>query len=202
MSQKTTGKYAKATLTIRGTRPLLFNKFTADILSGERKEKSGSPGNAPEEWKKSVSFVGRKRQLYVDPSYIFGCLKNGSKYTKKGLQSIVAATLQVLDDKILIDRFLPKFSDIDDDSTKPVYIDIRSVNNPKTRGRNMRYRIAASTGWQATVTIGWDSTIIGVDQMNAVVIDAGSLAGIGDGRSIGLGKFAIEDFSVEYCKSL
>lgn len=58
----------------------------------------------------------------------------------------------------------------------------------------MRYRLAASTGWKATFTIVWDKTIVSRDQMRAVVNDAGTLTGLGDGRSIGFGRFDVLKF--------
>ena len=39
---------------IEGTRPLLWNAFALNMLSGEKKRKTGSAGNNPEEWKQTV----------------------------------------------------------------------------------------------------------------------------------------------------
>ncbi len=132
------------------------------------------------------------------------------KYTKKGkgsIQNDLVATLQVLDDEILIDRYFPSFPkdekfDINKaqlperDKELPVYIDVASVKNPSTKGRNIRYRLACSKGWQTEFTILWDKTIVSTNQMQAVLIDAGILVGLADGRSIGFGRFEIANFEV------
>jgi CRISPR/Cas system endoribonuclease Cas6 (RAMP superfamily) len=92
---------------------------------------------------------------------------------------------------------MPKDGDPTRDSTAPVYIDVRSVRNPATKGRNVRYRVAASTGWIVTFGVLWDKTIVNRQQMEAVAIDAGRLVGIGDGRSVGMGRFSVENFEVQ-----
>lgn len=185
-----------ATLKIKGVRPLLLNAFTPEAIPLQKQEKTGVAGNDPEEWRKRV-LITENRQLYVQPAYIFGCLRDGAKYTKKGrgsLQPFLTATLQIVDDQILIDRFLPDEGHLTCDSNQPVYLDVRSAKNPSTGARNVRYRIAASPGWIIVCTIEWDKTVVGRDEMKAVVIDAGRLVGVGDGRSIGFGRFALVEF--------
>jgi hypothetical protein len=80
------------------------------------------------------------------------------------------------------------------DKTAPVYLDVQSVRNPSTKGRNVRYRVAASVGWSTSFTILFDKTIVDRNSMQAVLNDAGVLVGIADGRSIGFGRFTIESF--------
>jgi CRISPR/Cas system endoribonuclease Cas6 (RAMP superfamily) len=43
----------------------------------------------------------------------------------------------------------------------------------------------------------WDKTIIDRNQMRAVLDDAGKLVGLGDGRSIGFGRFVILSYVVQ-----
>jgi hypothetical protein len=66
------------------------------------------------------------------------------KYTKKGKSSLsraIASSLQVVERRILLDRYVPetpeKYSEEVDD---PVYIYVVIVRNIATRGRNIRYR--------------------------------------------------------------
>lgn len=187
----------EAEVTIKGTRPLFWHVFGPDAIPLEKQERTGVAGNDPEEWKKTVSYT-KERQLYVDPSYIFGTIRDGAKYTKSGrgsIQTVVAATLQVVEDRVLVDRFLPE-GELPTDPELPVYLDVRSVRNPATKGRNVRYRVAASTGWQITFHILWDKTLVNRGQMEAVLIDAGRLSGIGDGRSIGYGRFETVSLTV------
>jgi len=166
----------------------------------ERQEKTGVAGNDPEEWKKTV-LKTKDNQLYLDPSYIFSTVRGGAKYVKKGrgsIQSDVSATLQVLENKILIDRYLPENVDkLTNAVDEPVYMDVRSVKNPSTKGRNVRYRVAASPGWTTEFTLMWDKTIVSQTQMEAAIRDAGTFCGVGDGRTIGMGRFEVESFKVQ-----
>lgn len=186
-----------ASIAVRGIRPLLWHRFGPDSIPLEKQEKTGVAGNDPQEWMKTV-LVTQQGQLYLEPSYIFGCIRDGSRHTKKGkgsIQALVAATLQVRDDIILTDRFLP--NPLPTDPTAPVYLDIRSVRNPATKGRNVRYRVAASVGWQLRCNILWDKTIVSRGEIEASMHDAGQLVGLGDGRSIGFGRFEVTAFDVQ-----
>ena len=150
----------------------------------------------------------RRRSLYLPPTYAFATIRDAAKHTKKGkgsIQSAVAATLQVLDNRILIDRFFPNFPNGHDfdinaveppprDADAPVYLDVQGVRNPSTKSRNIRYRVAAAAGWSCSFTILFDKTIVDRNQMRAVLNDAGVLVGIADGRSVGFGRFGVESF--------
>ncbi|MHC4196082.1 MAG: hypothetical protein ACYSQZ_09140 [Planctomycetota bacterium] len=199
-----------AKVTIEGTRPLFWHKFGREALPLEKKEKTGVAGNDPEEWRKTV-MVNKEGQLYLEPTYAFATIIGGSKFTKKGRGSIqkdMAATLQVLDNRILVDRHFPgypngKAFDVEtvdtpgEDTEEPVYLDVRGVRNPSTRARNVRYRIVASPGWSCSFSIIWDVTIVSTNQMEASLNDAGKLVGIGNARAIGMGRFDVTEFEVE-----
>lgn len=198
------GNIVTATVKVRGVRPIMWHKFGPESIPLGKQERTGVAGNDPEEWKKTVLYT-KEGQLYVRPDYVFGAMREAARYTKKGrgsIQKYVAATLQVPDDKILMDdRFIPGFNGslpdtLPDDDTLPVYLDIRGVRNPSTRGRNVRYRVACSTGWTCTFNLMWDKTIVSRGQMEAVLIDAGNLVGLADGRSIGFGRFEVLEFDV------
>jgi CRISPR/Cas system endoribonuclease Cas6 (RAMP superfamily) len=60
----------------------------------------------------------------------------------------------------------------------------------------VRYRIAAATGWGCDFKLTWDKTVVSRGEMEAAVIDAGRLCGIGDGRSVGFGRFEVTNFEV------
>src|ERR687886_705975 len=96
----------RAEVRIKGTRTLLWHHFGPDALPLEKQEREGVAGNVPGEWKKTV-LMTENRHLYLKPTYIFACLRDGAKHTprKRGtLQSFVAATLQVEEDLIYIER--------------------------------------------------------------------------------------------------
>jgi hypothetical protein len=187
----------KAKVTIVGKRPILFNSFSVESIPLGKKEKTGVAGNDPEEWKRTV-LKTKDGQLYVDASYIFGCVRDGGKHIKSGkgsIQAKVSSTLVVLDEMILLDRFMP-LGELSQDKLEPVYLDVRSVRNPSTKGRNVRYRVAASPGWKATFEIEWEGTIVSRGEMQGAIDSAGSFVGLGDGRSIGCGRFVVEAFEI------
>jgi hypothetical protein len=199
--------YKKAKVKVIGVTPLIWHAFSINALSDERKEKAGKAGNNPEEWRDTV-LCDKDGNLYLLKTYVFSCLRAGAAYTKEGKASLknkMAATLKVLGDSEIYvkNRKLPKPKDnlkTDDLPTSekhPVYLDICSVVNPSTKGRNARYRIAASKGWEMEFTIGWDNTIVSDKNMGRILEDAGTLVGIGDGRSLGNGRFKIESMEVE-----
>ena len=198
-----------ATVTVKGVRPLFWHKFGPESLALEKQEKTGVAGNDPEEWRKTV-MATTEGQLYLEPTYIFGCLRDAARYTKKGrqtLQTPLTATLQCTDDIILVDRWLPGFPNGHEcnvktlpppstDPNQPVYLDIRGVRNPTTKARNVRYRVAASPGWTCTFHLLWDKTIVSRNELEAVLNDAGKLCGLGNGRNIGMGRFEVTEFTV------
>lgn len=194
------GNILEAKVLVRGIRPILWHRFGPDALPLEKREKTGVAGNDPEEWKRTVLRT-KEGQLYLEPSYVFGCLRDGARHTKKGkgsIQPLVASTLQVLTDRLLVDRFVPEnlYPDLINAVDELVYLDVRGVVNKATKGRNVRYRVAASPGWTCSFTIAWDKTVVSRGEMESVVHDAGKLVGLGDGRNIGFGRFLVESFEV------
>lgn len=190
----------KASVIIRGTRTLLQHRFGPEAIPLTKGERTGVAGNDPEEWKKTC-MVTEEGQLYLPGTYFFGCLKNGAVHTKRGrgsLQSPLVSTLQVEEDLILLDRFIPKPGALTSESiltpANPdveTFIYVSTVKNPATKGRNVRYRLATRAGWKCKFTISWDKTIISRDQMQAIIRDSGTLGGLGDGIKIGCGRFEI-----------
>jgi hypothetical protein len=192
------GNMLTATVTIKGTRPLFWHQFGPDAIPLEKGERTGVAGNDPEEWRKTY-IATPDGQLYVEGTYVFSCIRDGAKYTQKkrgSLQPLVAATLQVADDRVLTNRWLPADGDPPMDRNAEVYLDVRSVRNPSTRARNVRYRVATAPGWLMTFTLIWDATVVSRGEMHTAVIDAGRLCGIGNGRAIGMGRFVIDAYEV------
>lgn len=178
-------------VTIVGTRPLLQHAFTEESIALEKQEKEGVAGRNPDEWKKTC-MVSKKGELYVEGTYFFSAIRDAARFTKAGrgtMQSTVAATLQVEEMTVPLGRKLPKTPTRD--KSAPVYIDVRGVRNPTTKARNVRYRLACSPGWKAVFTIVFDKTMVTREVMRAIVEDASRFTGLGDGRSIGFGRFQV-----------
>jgi hypothetical protein len=185
----------RARVTIRGTRPLLQHAFGPDAIPLEKQEKEGVGGNDPSEWRRTCMLTP-EGQLYLKGENVFACLRDGAKYTKKGrgsIQPLLAATLLVEEAIVPLNRRLPPGEEPRRDPTKraEVFLDVSGVRNPSTKGRNIRYRLAAGPGWECTFTITFDRTIVSREQMRAVLRDASVLVGIGDGRSVGNGRFEV-----------
>lgn len=155
-------------------------------------------------------LVTREGQLYIEGTYVFGAVREAARFHKIGRKSavsFVAATLQVGEDRVMVDRWFPDYpngskfdpetADVPpQDPDELVYLDIRGVRNPTTRARNVRYRVAASPGWSAEFTMVWDKTIVDRNLMHSILIDAGRLVGVGNGRAIGMGRFEVESFEI------
>ena len=86
---------------IEGRRPLLWHHFSAEAIAatpGARVERTGAKGNDPLEWKRTI-LITKERQLYLEPNYVFSCLREAGRHTKTGkgsLMPLIAATVQYL----------------------------------------------------------------------------------------------------------
>jgi len=192
------------TVDVIGTRPLLINAFKVEVISNLKKVKSGSAGNNPEEWKSTV--LEKNNQIYIFGEYWRACLKEGAKYTKAGratVQKSFTSCMVVETLFSLVDRYLPEgwqemsIEQMPTDSSLPLYIDIRGVMNPNSKGRNVRYRVACSIGWKTSFKFSFDDTIVSAPQIRKIVEDSGKLIGVGDGRGLGYGRFSIGDLKIE-----
>lgn len=202
----------EAKVAIRGTRPLFWHAWGEDTIPLEAKERTGVAGNDPEEWRKTV-LCTKRGQLYLPGAYVYACLaaKDGAAklVPKKGRMTYlkdVASTVLVWPDRILVDRFMPgvdgadydpKTADVPErDPELPVYLDVRRVTNKGSGAGNVRYRVAACLGWTCEFTLQWDKTVVPRDALESIMLRAGPLVGLGDGRRIGMGRFEVTEFTV------
>jgi hypothetical protein len=194
----------QAELHIRGIRPLLINRFRTESILAElkgRKRRSGVAGGDPDEWKETF-LMTTQRQLYLEPTCLFGCLRDGAAFIRRGkgsLQPLLVATLQICDERILLNCYVPER--LDEIPFGPVqgaalYIDVRSVKNPGTKARNVRSRLTLAAGWEAKARICWDESMLSRQEKEAIARDAGMFAGIGDGRRLGFGRFELVVFKI------
>ena len=202
-----------AKVEIIGTRSLFFHKGGVDTIPLEKQELTGVAGNDPWTWAKTTPITA-DGQLFLDPTMVFATIRDGGRHTKvkgKMLMYSIIATLQIIDDIILVDRFLPeaaiqfvqskgKIGDplevLTTDPTAPVYLDIRKGINPSTKKAMIIYRVACSPGWHASFSLEWDKTVVASAQLESALRDAGALEGLGSGRKIGKGRFVHQSFHV------
>lgn len=188
-----------------GKKPYLFHRFNIETITNQQKKpKEGSSGNNPSEWKETAHTDGTK--LYIPGFYIHSAITAGAKFVKIGRGTVskhVSSALNILDEKIFfINRELPKpileltNEEMSQDSNSPIFLDIRGVSNPNTKGKNIRYRLGLSSGWKIKVNFEWDDTIISKDQMKASIEALGKLVGLSNGRTLGYGRFDVEEFTI------
>ena len=183
----------KAKIKVKGIKPLIFNTFPISALS-EKNSKTGE-----DEWKSTV-LMDSNRNLYVYGIYFTNSIRDGGKEIKVGkgnLSKKIASTLEVLEDKIFLNNLkVPEQENLLKLDSETVYLDVRSVVNPATKGRNLRYRIATRPGWECAFTIMWDDYIASKEQVKICVENGGAFQGIGDGRRIGFGRYQVLSFEV------
>ena len=202
-----------ATVNIVGNRALFFHAASTDMIPLEKQEVTGVAGNDPWTWAKTTPITN-EGQLYVDSTYSFATIRDGGRHirSKRGtLMMPIIATLQVEEEIILIDRFLPPAARefvrskgkvghplevLTTDPTSETYLDIRKGKNPNTKSAMIIYRVACSPGWHATFKLTWDRTVVSTGQLESAIMNAGALEGIGGGRKIGKGRFKVESFQV------
>ena len=76
-------------VTIRGTRPLLFNKFGRDAIPVDptANERTGVAGNDPEEWRTRL-MADKEGHLYIRPDYVFSNLCYRAGWQSQGQPQI------------------------------------------------------------------------------------------------------------------
>lgn len=183
-----------------GKKPFFFHKFNTEVLTQSQKPKEGTTGNNPNEWKSTV--WSEEERLFIPDNYLFSSIVGGGKHVKVGRGTIsknLAGTVEITGARFYFsNRTLPKpieeieEGDISKDPSKDIYIDMRMVANPNTKGRNVRYRLALSPGWEVEASCEFDDSVISPDQMKTAIECAGKFVGIGDARAIGYGRFNIE----------
>ena len=183
----------KSKISVKGIKPLLFHTFPISVLS----EKTSKTGES--EWKETV-LMNDARELYVMNTYFLNSIKDGGKEVKVGrgnLSKKLASTLEVEPLKIFLDGLMvPEDKDLLRLDSEAVYLDIRAVVNPMTKGKNLRYRIAARPGWTCNFILSWDDYIASKEQVKICIENGGLFQGVGDGRSIGFGRYEIISFEM------
>jgi len=59
------------------------------------------------------------------------------------------------------------------------------------------FAIDLDARWQHPSQVQWDRTIVSRGEIESVANDAGALTGLGDGRSIGFGRFVVTAFAAQ-----
>ena len=100
-----------------------------------------------------------------------------------------------MDEEILVNRFIPEDMYITRKRfitpRKRMSILMSAESESRQPAENVRYRVACSSGWKCSFSLVFDNTLVSKIAMRSIICDAGNLVGLGDGRSIGLGRFQV-----------
>lgn len=193
--------HKRAEIKISGyMKPFLYHAFPLSALSPD-KVQGGTPGNDPTEWRLTVLHKGRR--LFVPGEYIFSSLGEGAKYVKLGrgtIQKKLLSSLMIEGENFFVEnRELPENLDDlpnHDPDKDDVYIDVRSVKNPNTKGRNVRYRVSMAPGWELSFSALWDPRHVSEGQFEQALYASGAYCGLGDGRIRGFGRFKVDSIEL------
>jgi len=197
----------RISIEIQGLKPFLYNKFNIESVTSLTKVKTGKVGDDPESWKSS--FFHNGSDLYVPGNYLFSALKKAAVFTKSGrgsIQNAWVSGVNIEDELIYFNRKIfddwenMTLKDVTKDSSNPVYVDIRTVVNPTTKGKNVRYRLGLSAGWKLSFSILLDDTLVSVDHARKVIEDCGKFVGLSDARTLGFGRFIVNEFKAKDSK--
>lgn len=175
----------KIKITIKGTSPILFNRFRDSQIEGKSKKRTG--GLIDSDIEDKLYIINSKVQL---PSiYLKNCLIESAKNFKivgKGKSTyskLLASTVDVT----------PFYTDLIADKYQIFRI---SAVNPMTKGRIMTER-PKYDNWEATFDIILNDEGISVSVLNEILEYSGKYVGLGDWRpeKKGMfGKFMIQSF--------
>lgn len=189
-------------MTWKGIRPLLMHSDRlADPLDPSTKalraltNRTAKKDMDVEEYAEKVGRVEFEGGLYFDNKlgpYIPGntiraVMREAGKLTKHGKS--IERGLQPPDD-IALNYTGPRSIKGLWEAPDRAFVDRRSIG--VMGKRVIRTRPRFNSPWSIVVELEFDETILGMDQIRAIAINAGRFCGIGDGRSIGFGRFTVE----------
>lgn len=176
----------KYNITLKGTTPLLFNRFIDASIQSKTKKRSGSTKEINIEDKLYRDGNGK---ICVPSTWIYGCLVESAKSfkivgkSKATYSKLVGSTVQVF----------PDMFEVKPQEYEPYTI---SAVNPMTKGRMMVTRPKLDK-WEIAFAIVFNEDDIPVEVMKNIIDNAGNYVGIGDWRPAKkgqFGKFIVEKF--------
>jgi len=169
---------------IEGIRPLLTNKKLEDE---EAVRKRGEEQDSEELAKKKVYKVGNK--LVIPAEQIERAMeKVASSFKLEGQGKKTYKDL--VQGAVFVE---PEFIEI---TPQGFEIDRRSVVIPSTKGRITRYRPKWKSGWKLKFEVRVMDDRVKPEVLQKIIDEAGRIKGIGDGRSIGMGRFMLISFQL------
>lgn len=181
------------TVKIKGTTPLLMNRFTEEaqvkVSNGTSSTTLGAKGTPRQSAEKKV-YADDKGNLFIPGPNIFAAIIAAGKFHKCGKSKVTTLRSSLIPAGVaLLDLACPL-------GTKMFEVDSRSVVIPSTGGRIMCHRPRLDE-WKLSFTLEIDTEMFSPALVRQIVDDAGKKVGLGDfrpDRRGPFGKFAVVEW--------
>lgn len=160
---------------IKGTSPLLINRFKMEKDEGKKDKKY-----IPEEEAQEKSYYDEEIGYYVPSSHVEACLREAAKnfkQKKSNYKNTILSSVFVSENKIPLGK---KYDEIDQRFC-------RIQRQGIVRSRPMWNK------WQLSFNIQYDEERISADKIKDILVEGGALKAIGDYRPK-FGRFEVEEF--------
>jgi hypothetical protein len=178
-------------ITIRGTTPLLQNRFTDAAMlaveSGTSRTMKGDKGS-PREQAEPKTYRDNKGRFTIPGPNVFRCIIDAGKYTKVGKSKATTTKSSIIPSFSSVATLDCVLTDHDGAPLADFEVDSRAVVIPSTGGRIMAHR-PRFDAWQVTFDLELDTRECDAKTMRRLIDDAGSKVGIGDFRPDRKGPF-------------
>ena len=172
--------------TIKGTSPLLMNRFTEEAelsVSSTTKKATKANKGTPREQAEKKAYIDEKGVLFVPGMNIYASIIEGGKFIKIGKAKATNSKSSLIPAAMILEEERCTLG------TKTLEVDSRSVVIPATGGRIMAYRPRLDE-WECSFTIDlFDPDILAPSDVRQIIDDAGKKIGLGDFRPSRKGPF-------------
>lgn len=162
----------------------IYAKRLKELTSKRNKTDEDHEAIARLEWE--AGWYGNRNGLPVIPTWnVVACLAAGG--AKVRLKTAILSALVPLDDVTPIEHNGPLFSDLSIDT--PGYAFEKTV--VVQRSRTVRTRPCVPVPWRVFLDAAVDDRTINIDDLTRAATLAGQLVGLGDARTLGMGRFTV-----------
>ena len=180
----------KISVTIKGTTPLIMNRFTEEnevsVTGGTSAVQIGDKGT-PRIQAEKKRYADKEGNLYIPGPNIFACLINAGKFHKVGKSKVTTQKSSLIPAGITVEEIVVPMSN--GNGGTPVWeVDSRSVVIPSTGGRIMCHRPRVDE-WGAKFSLDVDTEMFQPSFVRKLMDDAGKKVGLCDYRPERKGPF-------------
>jgi hypothetical protein len=170
---------------IRGTTPLLINRFPEEAEQGKKTRRVEVNQRNPRDEATKAAYIAPDGTFYFSAFAIPGCMGNAgsnhkTKGSRKSLRFVVPSAVCMTADAITILNGSGPAKDFE--------VDSRPVTIPATKGRVMRHRPRFDQ-WGARFDILLDDELLSIEMAQKLLEEGGHSIGIGDFRPDKRGPF-------------